>query len=128
MAMMNDTPVKGSARIEQHDLHVLELIEEAGRDLERMRADVGAGEAADLSSWLRVQKGSHNIAARAAALKLRVLEHVARELEAIAAEVLAQGAGQQSDIRARSMRVADVAIETIALELESLRLDIESGS
>jgi hypothetical protein len=120
--MMNDTPVKGSARIDQHDLHVLELIEGAGRDLAQMRAAVGAG-AADLAAWSRVQKAAHHIAARAAGLKLGVLEHVSRELEAIAAEVLADQAGD----RMRSMRVCDVALDTIALELESLRRDIAAS-
>jgi HPt (histidine-containing phosphotransfer) domain-containing protein len=95
---------------------VREFLDDATRDLQRMRGLAVRLEASDTAAWGEVQNLAHNIAARAATLKLALLNACARELENLADEKLA---GARVD--AFFMQCVSGAIETIALEIEALK-------
>src|SRR3954453_14008050 len=113
--LMNDLPPQHARDRVQAQL-LGELVREARGELEGLRsAGLHAGSIA-APDWHRVQLAAHNIAARAAALRLGVLELCARELEQLAA-ALATGDGAERSARTEA---ALVALETIGLELDSL--------
>ena len=70
---MNDTPLKGTPRLRERDRLILELIEEASREIGRMRDADRRLETLDAASWQTTQHLAHNLAARASALDLPVL-------------------------------------------------------
>src|SRR4051812_5963635 len=113
--LMNDLPQQHARDRIQAQL-VGELVREARGELDGMlSAGLHAGSIA-APDWRRVQLAAHNIAARAAALRLGVLELCAREFEQLAAG-LATGDGAERSAR---VEAALVALETIGLELDSL--------
>lgn len=95
---------------------VREFLDDATRDLQRMRGMAVRLEAGEAAAWGEVQLLAHNIAARALTLKLGLLNACARELENLADERLAGAA-----IDAFFMQCVSSAIETIALEIEGLK-------
>src|SRR4051812_47157864 len=113
---MNDIHSKEQAKCLEQDKLVRELARDVAEDVQRMRATSAELEAVDWVAWRRVQNAAHNIAARAGALKLVVLQQCARELEELAACV--QTLNESG--KARHLESAMVAIETIALEVETL--------
>ena len=93
-----------------------EFLSDATRDVERMRALIAELEAGDGTAWGRVQNTAHNLAARAMALKLGVLNACARELEQLTNERL-NGAPLDKFF----MQCVASAIETLALEIAALK-------
>ena len=114
---MNDTPLKGTTKLQERERLILEFIDIAQRDVELMRSASGDLDRLDLMSWRRVELTAHNLAARAGALKLGVLERAALELEQFALAVLSNDNQEKS----KSVDSGQVAIETIALELQALQ-------
>jgi hypothetical protein len=94
---------------------VNELLVDATRDLERLRELVAPLASRDESAWLQVRTLAHNLAARAQALKLVVLDACAHELEELASERL-EGAAPDRYL----MLCVSSAIEALALELDQL--------
>jgi hypothetical protein len=95
---------------------VQEFLVDTTRDVERMRGLIVQLEAGEKTAWAQVQNLAHNVAARALALKLVVLNSCARELEQLADEHL-KGAPLDKVL----MQCVGSAIETVALEIEQLR-------
>lgn len=108
--------------IKQHAL-VMEFITEGHVDLERFR--LGATDLADLdpTSWRRLQHLAHNIGARAAALKLGVLQICARELEQFSIDVLKAASSDKSEC----IQGAMIALEMLDLELKALKRSVAPG-
>lgn len=95
---------------------VREFLDDATRDLQRMRGLAVRLEANYAVAWGEVQNLAHNIAARAATLKFGLLNACARELENLADENLAG-----APVDAFFMQCSSSAIETIALEIDALK-------
>lgn len=102
--------------LEPRDCNVREFLDDATRDLQRMRALAAQLEAGDAGAWSEVRNLAHNLAARAITMKLGVLGSCARELEGLADE---QIAGAPLD--AFFVQCTSSALETIALEIETLK-------
>jgi uncharacterized protein with beta-barrel porin domain len=114
---MNDTPLRGTPRLQEHDRLVFELVGEASQEIETLRAANARLQALDVMAWRKLQNSAHNLAARAGALKLGVMQKSAQELEQFAAEVLS-GDGTN---HTRNLYAVQVAIETIAREVAELK-------
>ena len=120
---MNDTPLKGTPKLGERDRLILELIDEASREVRWMRDADCHLEAFDSASWKTTQHLAHNLAARANALNLAVLARGAQELEQFASKVLGNSrADRPSDVYA-----AQVAIELIEIELDTLKMEFGAG-
>ena len=113
---MTDLRGREAAERERHRLLLDELLADAKRDVERMRALVPELESGDAAAWSRVQNVAHNLAARSLALKLGVLNACARELEQLANE---QQNGAPLD--RFFLQCVAAAIETLALEIGALK-------
>ena len=113
---MSDPRERESAERAARERQVREFLEDATRDLQRMRGLGARLESDDKAAWVEVQNLSHNIAARAAVLKLGLLDACARELEDLADEHLA-GAPLDAFI----LQCLASAFETVALEIETLK-------
>jgi HPt (histidine-containing phosphotransfer) domain-containing protein len=113
---MSDPRERENSDRAARDRQVREFLEDATRDLQRMRGLAVRLEASHSVAWSEVQNLAHNLAARAATLKLGLLNACARELESLADEKLS---GTPAD--AFMMQCVSSAIETIALEIEALK-------
>jgi hypothetical protein len=118
---MNDVQPPHAVQARLHDQLVLELVREVSLQLELMRGARVSLEAQDPAAWRGANTVAHNIAVRADALRLGVLESCARELEKFSAAILD---GKSPDENAASdaglVHRAMVAIETLELELRAL--------
>ena len=104
-------------QVNERNALVMEFLTEVSTDLERLRAASLAPDALDSAAWRRLQTTAHNIAARAAALKLGVMQQCARELEQFSAEVI-----RPTDCdRSESVQGAMIALEILTLELQALK-------
>jgi HPt (histidine-containing phosphotransfer) domain-containing protein len=83
---MTDLRGREAAERERHRQVLDEFLSDATRDVELMRARVADLDAGDATAWAHVQNTAHNLAARAMALKLGVLNACARELEQLTNE------------------------------------------
>jgi hypothetical protein len=110
---MSDPRERETAERAARERIVREFLEDATRDLQRMRGLTARLEAADAIAWTELGNLAHNLAARAAALKLGVLNACARELENLADEHLAGAA-----LDAFFIQCVASGLETIALEIE----------
>jgi hypothetical protein len=113
---MTDLRGREAAEKERQRQMLDEFLGDATRDLERMRGLIPALEAGDATAWGRVQNTAHNLAARAMALKLGVLNECARELEQFTNEHQ-NGAPRDKFF----MQCVGSAIETLALEIGTLK-------
>lgn len=104
------------AERERHRQLLEEFLEDATRDVEKMRALLMELEGGADHAWSRVQTMSHNLVARATHLKLGILASCALELEKFTEE---RQAGAPIDDF--FMQCVGGAIETLALEIASLR-------
>jgi hypothetical protein len=93
-----------------------EFLSDATRDVERMRGLVADLDAGDAAAWGRVQVMAHNLAARALALKLGVLNACARELEQLTNE-----RHNGAPLDRFFLQCVASAIETLALEIGTLK-------
>jgi len=114
---MNDTPVDGAPMLPASD-PLLELMEQTRVETSRMSSILAKGPALDPMSWRRLRASAHEIAARAAALDHPVLHRAAQELAAIAAAAMA---ADGNDRGAGPVRLAEVAVGIIELEVEALK-------
>jgi hypothetical protein len=113
---MSDPRERESAERAARERQVREFLDDATRDLQRMRGLAARLESDDGAAWTEVQNLAHNVAARAAALKLGVLDACSRELENLADEHLAG-----APLDAFLLQCLASALETVALEIESLK-------
>jgi hypothetical protein len=120
---MKDSSGEEKDQVNKQNALTMEFITEANVDLERLR--LGAMDLAELepTSWRRVQHLAHNIGARAAALKLGVLQICARELEQFSIDVLKAGSTDRSEC----IQGAMVALEMLDLELQALKRNVAGG-
>jgi hypothetical protein len=114
---MNDPLSSEQDQARKQKVLVMELITEASRDLKLMRDGDGGFAAFDPVAWRKIQNTAHNIAARAAELRLGVLQLCARELEQFAAEILRPTDSDKSE----SVQGAVIALEMLDLELLALK-------
>jgi hypothetical protein len=114
--LMSDPRERESAERAARERQAREFLADATRDLQRTRALAVRLESGDRAAWAEVQNLAHNMAARAAALKLGLLDACARELENLADEHLA-GAPLDGFL----LHCLASALETVALEIESLK-------
>jgi hypothetical protein len=102
--------------LEPSERSVREFLDDATRDLQRMRALAAQLETGDAEAWNELRNLAHNVAARAITLKLGVLGSCARELESLADEWLAG-----APLDAFFVQCTSSALETVALEIETLK-------
>ena len=113
---MTDFRGREAAERERHRQMLDEFLSDATRDVERMRALVAELESGDGTVLAPVQNTAHNLAARAMALKLGVLNACARELEQLTNE------RQNGALPDRFfLQCVGAAIETLALEIGALK-------
>jgi|SRR5688572_12812037 hypothetical protein len=96
--------------------NVREFLDDATRDLQRMRALAAQLESGDAEAWSEVRNLAHNLAVRALTLRLGVLVSCAREIEALADERIAG-----APLDAFFVQCTSSALETVALEIETLK-------
>jgi hypothetical protein len=113
---MSDPRERESAERAARERQVREFLDDATRDLQRMRGLGARLESGDHAAWGEVQNLAHNVAARAAVLKLGLLDVCARELENLADEHLAG-----APLDAFALQCLASAFETVALEIEALK-------
>jgi hypothetical protein len=113
---MTDLRERETVDRQRHRHQLDEFLGDATRDVERMRGLMAELEAGDTAAWSRVQNLSHNLAARAQALKLGVMNAAARELERFADEH--QNGAPLDDF---FVQCVNSAIETLALEIAALK-------
>ena len=120
---MKDSLGQEKDQVNKQNALVMEFITEANVDLERCRS--GAADLAELdpTSWRRVQQLAHNVGARAAALKLGVLQICARELEQFSIDILKAGSADKSEY----IQGAMIALEMLDLELKALKRSVAPG-
>jgi hypothetical protein len=113
---MSDPRERENSERAARERQVREFLDDATRDLQRMRGLAVRLEANDAVAWEEIRNLAHNIAARASTLRLGLLNTCARELENLADENLAG-----ATVDAFFMQCASSGIETIALEVEALK-------
>lgn len=113
---MSDPRERENSERAARERQVREFLDDATRDLQRMRGIAACLEANDAVAWGEVQNLAHNIAARASTLKLGLLNACARELENLVDENLAG-----APVDAFFVQCTSSAIETIALEIAVLK-------
>jgi hypothetical protein len=108
----------GTTRVERerHRQQLDEFLADANQDVARMRGMESELEAGDVAAWERLQMLAHNLAARSQILKLGVLNACARELQQ-----LVDDRQKGAPFDAFFLQCVSSAIETVALEIESLR-------
>jgi hypothetical protein len=116
---MTASPPGQLGQANERNALVVEFLTELSGDLERLRSGSKEPDALDSATWRRLQTTAHNIAARAEALKLGVLQQCARELEQFAVEVLKPTDSSKSE----SIHGAMIALEILELELQALKKD-----
>ena len=113
---MSDPRERETPERAARERNVREFLDDATRDLQRMRAVAAQLETGDAAAWSEVRTLAHNLAARAMALKLGVLGSCARELEGLADERIAG-----APLDAFFVQCTSSALETVALEIETLK-------
>jgi hypothetical protein len=108
----------GTTRVEheRHRQQLDEFLADANQDVARMRgmeSELGGGDAA---AWGRLETLAHNLAARSQILKLGVLNACVRELQQFVDD-----RRKGAPLDAFFLQCVNSAIETVALEIESLR-------
>jgi hypothetical protein len=113
---MTDLRGREAAERERHRQLLDEFLDDATRDVERMRGLVAELESGDAVAWTRVQNTSHNLAARSLALKLAVMNACARELEQLTNEH-----HDGAPLDKFFLQCVASAIETLAIEIGTLK-------
>ena len=118
---MNDIGSREISAAGIQDRLVREFVAEAREELDRMKADKPGLEALRAEVWRRTWNSAHNIAARAGALRLGVLQRCALELEHFSSAFLEGNTAEQI----ANLEMAMIAIATIELELALLQQQAE---
>ena len=114
--LMNDIGTRENSPALVHAKLVLELLQYARCELSVMRTAAAVPEAKDAQAWQRTSIAAHNIAVRAEALRLGVLQRCASELELLTTAIL----NETKSGRHSPVELAMIAIETLELELSAL--------